>query len=79
MIPSPSRWRQSPATPPWLLAASALVLQMAPGLALFDGGLVRSTIVGKLMMMTFCALVASTVNWTLVASSLDVGTTSAAA
>jgi ammonium transporter, Amt family len=29
----------------WLLAASALALQMAPGLALFDGGLVRSKIV----------------------------------
>ena len=39
----------------WLLAASALVLLMAPGLALFYGGLVRAKSVLNMMMMTFGA------------------------
>ena len=40
----------------WLLAASALVLLMAPGLALFYGGMVRSKSVLNMMMMVFGAL-----------------------
>ena len=40
----------------WLLAASALVLLMAPGLALFYGGMVRSKSVLNMMMMTFGSL-----------------------
>ena len=35
----------------WLLAAAALVLLMAPGLAFFYGGMVRSKSVLNMMMM----------------------------
>ena len=49
----------------WLLAASALVLLMAPALALFYGGLVRSKSVLNMMMMTFGALAVIAVVWTL--------------
>ena len=40
----------------WLLAASALVLLMAPGLALFYGGMVRSKSVLNMIMMSFGSL-----------------------
>ncbi len=57
----------------WLLAASALVLLMAPGLALFYGGMVRSKSVLNMMMMTFGALAAITVLWVVVGYSLAFG------
>jgi Amt family ammonium transporter len=57
----------------WLLAASALVLLMAPGLALFYGGLVRSKSVLNMMMMTFGSLAVIVVVWTLVGYSLAFG------
>lgn len=57
----------------WLLAASALVLLMAPGLALFYGGLVRSKSVLNMMMMTFGALAVIAVVWTLVGYSIAFG------
>lgn len=57
----------------WLLASSALVLLMAPGLALFYGGMVRSKSVLNMMMMTFGALAAVTVVWVLVGYSLAFG------
>lgn len=57
----------------WLLAASGLVLLMAPGLALFYGGMVRSKSVLNMMMMTFGALAAITVIWVLVGYSLAFG------
>jgi ammonium transporter, Amt family len=57
----------------WLLAASALVLLMAPGLALFYGGMVRSKSVLNMIMMTFGALAAITVIWVLVGYSLAFG------
>jgi len=57
----------------WLLAASALVLLMAPGLALFYGGMVRSKSVLNMIMMTFGALAAITVVWVLVGYSLAFG------
>ena len=57
----------------WLLAASALVLLMAPGLALFYGGMVRSKSVLNMMMMTFGALAAIVILWTLVGYSLAFG------
>ena len=73
----PSRPRsRSPSTlgdTAWLLAASALVLLMAPGLALFYGGMVRSKSVLNMMMMTFGALAAITVIWVLVGYSLAFG------
>ncbi|MFL6061767.1 MAG: ammonium transporter [Marmoricola sp.] len=57
----------------WLLASCALVLLMAPGLALFYGGMVRSKSVLNMIMMTFGALAAVTVVWVLVGYSLAFG------
>jgi len=57
----------------WLLAASALVLLMAPGLALFYGGMVRSKSVLNMIMMTFGALAAITVIWVVVGYSMAFG------
>ena len=57
----------------WLLAATALVMLMAPGLALFYGGMVRSKSVLNMMMMTFGALAVVTVAWVLVGYSLAFG------
>jgi hypothetical protein len=62
----------------WLLAASALVLLMAPGLALFYGGMVRSKSVLNMMMMTFGALAAITVIGSSSATRSPSATTSAA-
>ncbi len=57
----------------WLLAASALVLVMAPGLALFYGGMVRSKSVLNMMMMTFGSLAVISIVWVLVGYSLAFG------
>ncbi len=57
----------------WLLAASALVLLMAPGLALFYGGMVRSKSVLNMIMMVFGALAAVSVVWVLVGYSVAFG------
>ncbi|MFN8194759.1 MAG: ammonium transporter [Nocardioidaceae bacterium] len=57
----------------WLLVSSALVLLMAPGLALFYGGMVRSKSVLNMMMMTFGALAVIVVLWVLVGYSLAFG------
>ena len=57
----------------WMLASAALVLLMAPGLALFYGGMVRSKSVLNMIMMTFGALAAITVVWVLVGYSLAFG------
>ncbi|WP_246081842.1 ammonium transporter [Nocardioides litoris] len=60
-------------TTAWLLVATALVLLMAPGLALFYGGMVRSKGVLNMMMMTFGALAVVVVVWTLVGYSIAFG------
>jgi len=57
----------------WLLAAAALVLIMAPGLAFFYGGMVRSKSVLNMMMMVFGALAVVMVVWVLVGYSLAFG------
>ncbi len=57
----------------WLLAAAALVLLMAPGLAFFYGGMVRSKSVLNMMMMVFGALAVVTVVWVLVGYSIAFG------
>jgi Amt family ammonium transporter len=49
----------------WLLASSALVLLMTPGLALFYGGLNRSKGVLNMMMMSFSAIGLVSVLWLL--------------
>ncbi|TNM41101.1 ammonium transporter [Nocardioides albidus] len=57
----------------WLLASAALVLLMAPGLAFFYGGMVRSKSVLNMMMMVFGALAVVMVVWVLVGYSLAFG------
>src|SRR4051812_1358753 len=57
----------------WLLAASALVLLMAPGLALFYGGMVRSKGVLNMIMMVFGALAVVSITWVVVGYSLAFG------
>ncbi len=49
----------------WILASSALVLLMTPGLAFFYGGMVRSKTVLNMMMMSFLALAIVPVLWVL--------------
>ena len=57
----------------WLLAASALVLLMAPGLALFYGGMVRSKSVLNMIMMSFGTLAAVCILWAIVGYSIAFG------
>ncbi len=54
----------------WMLASSALVLLMAPGLAFFYGGMVRAKSVLNMMMMSFMAMAIVPVAWFLYAYSL---------
>ena len=49
----------------WLLASSALVLLMVPGLALFYGGMVRSKSVLNMMMMSFSSIGLVSILWLL--------------
>ncbi len=57
----------------WLLASAALVLLMAPGLAIFYGGMVRAKSVLNMMMMVLGALAVVTVVWVLVGFSIAFG------
>jgi len=54
-----------PAATAWLLASTALVLLMTPGLAIFYGGMVRSTGVLNMIMMSFISIPLVTVAWLL--------------
>ena len=54
-----------PAATAWLLAATAMVLLMTPGLAIFYGGMVRTTGVLNMIMMCFISIPACTVAWLL--------------
>jgi Amt family ammonium transporter len=54
----------------WMLAASALVLIMTPGLAFFYGGLVRERAVVNMIMMSFISMVVVSLVWVLWAYSL---------
>ncbi|KQY59595.1 ammonia channel protein [Aeromicrobium sp. Root495] len=49
----------------WILASSALVLLMTPGLAFFYGGMVRSKTVLNMMMMSFAGLAIVPILWVL--------------
>jgi Amt family ammonium transporter len=57
-----------PAATAWLLASTALVLLMTPGLAIFYGGMARTTGVLN-MMMSFISIPLVTVAWLLVGKS----------
>ncbi|WP_042419195.1 ammonium transporter [Streptacidiphilus anmyonensis] len=54
----------------WLLASTALVLLMTPGLALFYGGMVRSKSVLNMIMMSFVSIAVVTVVWLTVGYAL---------
>jgi Amt family ammonium transporter len=62
-----------PAATAWLLAATALVLLMAPGLAIFYGGMVRSTGVLNMIMMCFISVPVVTLAWMLAGYTLAFG------
>jgi len=62
-----------PAATAWLLASTALVLLMTPGLAVFYGGMVRSTGVLNMLMMSFIAIPLVTVVWLLLGYTLAFG------
>ncbi|MET3960534.1 Amt family ammonium transporter [Marmoricola sp. OAE513] len=57
----------------WLLTSAALVMLMAPGLALFYGGMVRSKSVLNMIMMVFGALAVVSIVWVLVGYSIAFG------
>ena len=57
----------------WMLVATALVMIMLPGLALFYGGLVRSKNVLSTIMHSFFGLALVSVVWVLVGFSLAFG------
>ncbi|MER7206611.1 ammonium transporter [Streptosporangium sp. NPDC020072] len=57
-------------TTAWMLTATALVLLMTPGLALFYGGMTRAKSVLNMMMMSFASIVTVTVAWVLYGHSL---------
>ena len=54
----------------WILASSALVMLMTPGLAFFYGGMVRAKSVLNMMMMSFLALAIIPVLWVLYGYSM---------
>jgi Amt family ammonium transporter len=58
----------------WVLASSALVLLMTPGLALFYGGMVRAKGVLNMLMMNFAAIAVVSVLWVLYGYSLALST-----
>ncbi|WP_216892365.1 ammonium transporter [Nocardia alni] len=62
-----------PAATAWLLASTALVLLMTPALAVFYGGMVRSTGVLNMLMMSFVAIPLVTVVWLLLGYTLAFG------
>jgi len=57
----------------WMLAASALVLFMTPGLSFFYGGMVRSRNVVSTMLQSFVAMGVIGVLWVVVGFSLAFG------
>jgi Amt family ammonium transporter len=57
----------------WLLASSAMVLFMTPGLALFYGGMVRSKNVLSMLMSNFFTISIVTVIWVVIGFSLAFG------
>lgn len=57
----------------WVLIASALVLLMTPGLALFYGGLVRKKNVLSATMHSYIAIVLISIEWAIIGFSLAFG------
>ncbi|MFB6888004.1 ammonium transporter [Kitasatospora sp. NPDC056327] len=57
----------------WLLAATAMVLLMTPGLAFFYGGMVRTKHVLMMIKMSFAALAFGTLVWWILGYTLAFG------
>ncbi|MEV6745589.1 ammonium transporter [Streptomyces sp. NPDC058322] len=57
----------------WLLAATAMVLLMTPGLAFFYGGMVRTKHILMMIKMSFAALAFGTLVWWAIGYSLAFG------
>jgi Amt family ammonium transporter len=57
----------------WMLASSALVLLMTPGLAFFYGGMVRARSVLNMIMMSISAMGVVTILWVLYGYSVAFG------
>ncbi len=55
----------------WMLASTALVLLMTPGLAFFYGGMTRAKTALNMMMMSWIAIVTVTIAWVLYGDSLS--------
>ena len=55
----------------WLIAATALVLFMTPGVAFFYGGLVKAKSVVSMMMMSFGAMGLIAVLWILYGANMS--------
>ncbi|MFC4535846.1 ammonium transporter [Sphaerisporangium dianthi] len=60
-------------TTAWMLAATALVLLMTPGLAFFYGGMTRAKSVLNMMMMSFVSIITVTIAWVIYGHSLAFG------
>jgi Amt family ammonium transporter len=56
-----------------MLASTALVLLMTPGLAFFYGGMTRAKTVLNMMMMSWVAIITVTIAWVLYGDSLSFG------
>jgi Amt family ammonium transporter len=61
-------------TTAWMLAATALVLLMTPGLAFFYGGMARAKSVLNMMMMSFVSIVTVSIIWVFYGYSIAFGT-----
>ena len=57
----------------WMLASTALVLLMTPGLAFFYGGMVRTKSVLNMMMMSFITIGIVSVLWVIYGFELAFG------
>ena len=66
----------SPGDSAWMLASSALVLLMTPGLAFFYGGLTRAKSTLNMMMMSFITITIVSVLWVIFGFKLAFASTS---
>src|SRR5687767_3516192 len=67
------KWAPDTGDTAWMLASSALVLLMTPGLAFFYGGLVRGKNVLNTLLMSMGAMAAMGVLWVICGYSLAFG------
>jgi Amt family ammonium transporter len=67
------KWSPDTGDTAWMLASSALVLLMTPGLAFFYGGLVRAKNVLNTLLMSFGAMALLGVLWVICGYSLAFG------